>query len=144
VIFPAITETLVIPLDVRTVENRIREGIENKKFNGVVTGRGFSLSARLARPPQFSPIVLGRIESSSRGCLIFVRYELMPATKLLLIFVSVVLILVSVGAVVFGARIFYSFFALALIIVFRSVALTNIRLHRDPVRQNLLDILGDN
>lgn len=141
-IFPAVTETLVLPLDAADVAQRIGEGITKQKFNGVVNGAGFSLSACLIRPPQFSPIVLGRIESSSRGTVILVRYELMPATKALLVFVSVILVLIAIGAALAGARLYYSFFAVASIFVFRSVALTNIRLHRDPVRQNLLDILS--
>ena len=142
-IFPAITETLVLPLNAVEIEDRIREGIENKKFNGAIGNGSFSLSACLVRPPQFSPMVRGRIESSSRGSLIFIRYELMPATKTLLIFMTVVAVLVTVQLLVVSVRLSaYVFLPLALLIVFRSVALVNIRLHRDPVRQNLLDILS--
>ena len=141
-IFPAITETLVLPLDAGEVERRIGEGIKNEKFNGGVYPGSFSLSARLVRPPQFQPIVRGRIESSSRGTLVFLRYELLPATRMLLIFVSVLLLAGAVGAIFAGADPLYTLFAIAMIIVFRAVALTNIRLHRDPVRRNLLEILS--
>lgn len=141
-IFPAITETLVLPLDADEVEKRVGEGIESKKFNGTVANRSFSLWAHLVRPPQFSPITRGRIEGSSRGSLIFLRYELMPATKLLLGFVSVLLIALAGVGWYLGANPWNAPFAIALVFVFRSVALTNIRIHKTPVRQNLLDILS--
>jgi len=142
VIFPAITETLVLPLDGDEVERRIGKGIEDKEFNGAVYTRSFSLSAHLIRPPQFQPIVRGRIETSSRGSMVFLRYELLPATKLLLIFVSVLALIVAIVLAISEARVYYSFIAVAMAVVFRFVALTNIRLHRDPVRENLLRILS--
>lgn len=141
-IFPAITETLVLPISVDEVERRVDDGISNKKFVGVV-GRGyFSLSAHLLRPPQFQPIVRGRIESSSRGSLVFVRYEMMPATKILLGFVAVILLGVSIGFSIEAKNVIHVIGAILVVAVIRYVALTNIKLHRNPVRQNLLDILS--
>jgi len=142
ILLPAFTETLVLPLDGDEVERRIDEGIQNRKFIGVVSGGTFSLSAYLIRPPQFQPVVRGRIERSSRGSMIFLRYELLPATRMLLIFVSVLLLLGAAGAVYTGVNALYALFAVGMVFVFRSVALTNIKLHRDPVRKNLLDILS--
>ena len=141
-IFPSITETLVLPLEANEVEHRIGEGIENRKFIGVVARGRFSLSAYLVRPPQFQPMVRGRIESSSRGSLVFLRYELMPATKILLGFVSVLLLGFTIGAAIEKSAPFYPLSAIAMVFVFRAVAFTNIRIHRTPVRQNLLDILS--
>lgn len=141
-IFPSITETLVLPLDAHEVEQRIGEGIESKRFIGVIGNRRFSLSAFLARPPQFQPMVKGRIESSSRGSLVFLKYELMPATKILLGFVSILLLGFTVGAAIEESSPFYPLAAVFMVFIFRAVAFTNIKLHRTPVRQNLLDILS--
>jgi hypothetical protein len=142
VIFPSITETLVLPIDAFDVEQRISDGIENKKFIGVIKRGRFSLSAHLIRPPQFQPMVRGRIESSSRGSLVFLRYELMPATKILLGFVSILLLGFTIGAAIERSAPFYPLSAIAMVFIFRAVAFTNIKIHRTPVRQNLLDILS--
>lgn len=141
-IFPAITETLVLPLDASEVEQRISKGIEEKKFNGVVSRGSFSLSAHLIRPPQFSPVTRGRIENSSRGSMIFLKYELQPATKVLLVFVFLIFIVLAAVSVAMKAELYYTMIALGMVLVLRSVALINIRLHRDPVRQHLLNILS--
>ena len=141
-LLPAFTETLVIPLDADEVRLRIDKGIEDRKFIGVITGVNFSLSAYLIRPPQFQPVIRGHIESSSRGTLIFLKYELLPATRMLIIFVSILLLVGAAGAVYTGVNLLYATLAVGMVFVFRFVALTNIRLHRDPVRKNLLDILS--
>lgn len=141
-IFPSLTETLVLPLAGDEVERRVGEGIENKRFLGVIEGTRFRLSPYVIRPPQFQPMIRGRIESSSRGCLVFLRYELMPATRLLLGFVSVGLVVGTGILAIQNSNLLYLVVSLVAIITMRAVALTNIRLHRDPVRKHLLEILS--
>ena len=55
---------------------------------------------------------------------------------------SVLLLVGAAGAVYTGVNLLYALFAVGMVFIFRYVALTNIRLHRDPVRKNLLDILS--
>jgi hypothetical protein len=141
-ILPALAETLVLPISAADVEQRVKTGIEEHKFVGVV-GRGkFSLSPYVFRPPQFQPIIKGSIEGSSRGSVVFLRYELYPATKLLIVLVSLILLASAVVSIVVGAKPLYTLFAFGMIFLIRGVAITNIRLHRDPVRRNLLDALS--
>jgi hypothetical protein len=142
VIFPQVTETFVLPLSAEEVEQRISDAIKTNKINGAISGGNFSMSANLVRPPQFSPVARGRIESSSRGSLIFLRYELFPATKMLLTFISLALLLTSIAVAIEEKAPVYPIYAIFLAWVFRTVALTNIRIHRTPVRQDLLEILS--
>ncbi len=141
-LLPALTETLVTPLGADTIEQRIAVGIDDLKFVGVVGKRTFSLSPYVIRPPQFQPRVKGIIEESSRGSVIFLKYELYPATKLLILFVSLILLSSAIVAVVVEAHILYPILAIGAIFLIRAVALVNIGLHRDPVRRNLLEVLG--
>jgi hypothetical protein len=141
-ILPALTETLVLPISADDVEQRISTGIKDKLFVGVSSRGHFSLSPYLFRPPQFQPILKGTIEGSSRGSVVFLRYELYPATKLLIILVSIILLSAAAVSIAMKANIFYTISALAAIFVIHAVAITNIRLHRDPVRKNLLEVLA--
>jgi hypothetical protein len=141
-VFPSVTETFVMAMTADEVERRISEGIKANKLIGSVHRGSFSLSANIVRPPQFSPIARGRIESSSRGSLIFLKYELFPATKMLLAFISIGLLIATVVAAIEESAPLYPISALVLVWVFRTVALTNIRIHRTPVRQDLLEVLS--
>lgn len=44
-------------------------------FNGTITDTSFTISRRVSYPENALPVVRGRIESSSRGCIIHLRYQ---------------------------------------------------------------------
>jgi lipopolysaccharide export LptBFGC system permease protein LptF len=55
-------------------------------FSGFVKEDRFRISVKISRPNTYLTLIKGRIESTSSGCLIFLNYQLFPATKLFLTF----------------------------------------------------------
>lgn len=62
------------------------------RFNGMIGQEGFRISRTIKRGDSFLPLMTGEVESTPRGCIIFVKYSLFPTTVLFLIFWSVVLL----------------------------------------------------
>lgn len=62
------------------------------RFNGMIGREGFRISKAIKRGDSFLPLMTGEVESTPRGCIIFVRYSLFPTTVLFLSFWSVVLL----------------------------------------------------
>ena len=62
------------------------------RFNGMIGREGFRISKAIKRGDSFLPLMRGEVESTPRGCIIFVRYSLFPTTVLFLSFWSVVLL----------------------------------------------------
>ena len=61
-------------------------------FNGMIGQDRFRISKAVRRGDSFLPLMKGEVESTPRGCIIFVRYSLFPTTVLFLSFWSVVLL----------------------------------------------------
>ncbi|MEP2349594.1 MAG: hypothetical protein ABJH96_17525 [Algoriphagus sp.] len=73
-------------LDQRTQANG------NIIFNGLIGRRGFRISKVVNRADTFLPLVLGKIEGTPRGCIIFLSYRLFPGAMFFLAFWSIVLV----------------------------------------------------
>lgn len=98
--WPNEQETLVLPLSASEVVQRLqqvtqpsaaqegplRTGDSAILFNGHVKKQSFRLSQKIARPNNFLPFIIGTIEATSQGCLLFVRYRLFTMTLAFLIF----------------------------------------------------------
>jgi hypothetical protein len=97
-IFPNHSETLVTTQTADQVLARIAIEFE-KPFGGKygtslagwVEGPDFQLTIQSRRQHLFMPRLEGRVETTSKGCIILLRYALFPGTRLLLIFWTVVL-----------------------------------------------------
>ena len=60
--------------------------LEVIRFNGQVASRSFRLSRTVDRPNNFLPFIIGTIDATSQGCLVFVRYRLFTMTLAFLAF----------------------------------------------------------
>lgn len=139
---PSLTETIVLALPAKSVEQRIEKGISDRVFEGVLTGQKFSISARIFRPTQFQPVMKGAIEGTSKGSIIFLQYQLMPSTRLYLFFYSFIFIVAATAASIAERNILYGAGGIAMILVVRWIALSNLKLQRDPARKVLLQQLS--
>lgn len=65
---------------------------KQKLFNGSIGTADFRLSQVLRKGDTFLPLLLGRVEATPRGCLLFIRYRLFPSAVFFLAFWTVVLL----------------------------------------------------
>lgn len=63
------------------------------RFIGWVKENRFRVSLKISRPNNYIPLVAGRIETTSSGCIVFVTYKLFPVTNMFLVFWSLFILL---------------------------------------------------
>jgi hypothetical protein len=98
-------ETLVSALSKEEVLDRLaavtrgtrREGLPEIRplFNGRVEEDGFRLSRVIEKGDNFLPLLLGKVEETPRGSIIFVRYQLFSTTRFFLWFWTLVFLAFS-------------------------------------------------
>ena len=98
-------ETLVSALSKEEILDRLaavtrgtrREGLPEIRplFNGSVEEDGFRLSRVIEKGDNFLPLLLGKVEETPRGCIIFVRYQIFATTRFFLWFWTLVLLAFS-------------------------------------------------
>lgn len=97
-ILPSARQTLVVALPweetlarlagaTRPSARSVKE-VENPgaPFTGWVKADEFSVSISLQRPNSFVPLLTGKIEPTSGGCIVFMHYRLFPSTRIYLLF----------------------------------------------------------
>ena len=102
-IFPYYFETLVLPISaddvtqilLKNTGHQDKEPNQSKKFTGLVETPLFRISEKLQRPDNFIPLIKGKIESTTKGSIIFTSYNLLFSTALFVAFWSVITLLLS-------------------------------------------------
>lgn len=61
-------------------------------FNGFVGRKGFRISKVVDKADTFLPLILGKIEATPRGSIIFINYRLFPGALFFLAFWSIILL----------------------------------------------------
>ncbi|RAI95304.1 hypothetical protein [Algoriphagus yeomjeoni] len=61
-------------------------------FNGIVGQKGFRISKVVDRADTFLPLILGKVEATPRGSIIFIDYRLFPGALFFLGFWSIILL----------------------------------------------------
>ena len=133
---PHYNETIVLPfgvsramrlLDLHTRSTDGNQG-DNKAeiyFNGKVEEDHFRISEMVRKPENFLPLITGRIEGTSRGCIIFVRYTLFFSTSLFLIFWSLVTSFLALYLVFYPGEYIYATISFLAGVVNYVIALVN-------------------
>ncbi|MFL0682338.1 MAG: hypothetical protein ACJLTB_03745 [Algoriphagus aquaeductus] len=107
-LIPHHTETLVSPLskeevlghlmrvtrEVNFLDSRTYQN-DQIKFNGMVGREGFRISRAIKKGETFLPLLIGKLENTPRGSIIFLEYRLFPSALFFLIFWSIVLLAFS-------------------------------------------------
>ena len=98
---PAKDEFLIFPFSkeyaLRQLSSQLAQSRADKykTFVGLVEGDRFRICKRLTRPDNFTPIMNGIIETSSKGIIILIKYRLLFSTKIFLIFWSLLLLFLA-------------------------------------------------
>ncbi|SFB48980.1 hypothetical protein SAMN04489723_11357 [Algoriphagus aquimarinus] len=61
-------------------------------FNGLVGQKGFRISKVVDKADTFLPLILGEIEATHRGCILFINYRLFPGALFFIAFWSIILL----------------------------------------------------
>lgn len=144
-LLPAHHETIVLPHPAESMNDIIAAATSNKPFrqsdesklffNGWVQENRFRLSLRGQRANHYLPLVIGHIESTSSGCILFIDYKLFPTTRLLLTLWTVLLTLGSIMASYQLKNMLYLGGGGAGILLLYAIAWSNFRLQLKPTRE---------
>lgn len=97
---------LVLPITAEEIENRLRQTVtplpddfsapelpqHDFVFNGWIKEDRFRISRRINHAENFLPLVIGKIESSSKGSILFVNYRMFPSALFFMLFFCTLLI----------------------------------------------------
>lgn len=151
-ILPAYHETIVLPnaavdtftkLSTATSGKAFRQpDEENFSFNGWVREKRFRIALRVFRVNHFLPLVIGQIEPTASGNILFVDYKLFPATRVLLTLWTILLIFGSVAGAYQSKNVLYLLGGLGLIVLIHAVAWSNFNLQLKLTRDALHRIIA--
>lgn len=150
-ILPQTSETLIVPhawdvvlqrlMDVTT--SRIAEaGSSPKILAGWVKDDRFQLIIRQRRPNSFMPMVEGRIDPTSTGCLIFLQYKLMPITRMYLILWTIIAFVSGIFLAIYYHNFLLSLASIGIIAIIHGIAWGNFKIHYRPLHDVIFRVLA--
>ncbi len=77
-------------------------------FNGRVGAEDFRLFLKIEKPDSFLPLISGKIEPTSSGCILFLNYSLFPASVMFLAFWGAITFLAALFLVLQGSNLLYA------------------------------------
>jgi hypothetical protein len=152
-IIPRQTETVISPLQPSEINRRL-DGLtaspslrsnrteEDKLFQGRVHNRSFVLSRKISHPNNFIPLVNGRIESTSKGSIIFIKYSLFKSSLLFLSFAIGIAFIIGLLFILLDLPELYSITAFALGLANYLVTLLNFNRQVRMTHEALLEALN--
>ena len=148
---PHESETLIVGHDWDVVLQRLDEasspeiiepGRTPTPLTGWIKDDRFQLMLRQRRPNSFTPVIEGKIDPTSSGCIIFLRYKLMPVTRMYLILWTCI-VLVSVLILLFYYRdIKWGLGAMSIMVLIHGIAWANFKLHKKPLHDLIFKVLS--
>ena len=102
---PYYFETLVLPftsvevleiINLNIINGNASQENKDRTYMGSISKSKFRIYEKLNRPDNFLPVIRGRIESTSKGCIIFTSYNLLFSTALFLSFWTIVTLLLFI------------------------------------------------
>lgn len=155
-LLPYFQETLVLPYSGEETAMRLRKytrplekGVEypvsverNFLFNGWVKENGFRLSRKIKYPENFLPLIIGRIESTSTGSILFIQYRLFFSSGMFLAFWSIISLLFSLFFLVFHINYLYASVILVLGFLNYVIVIKNFHLQIRSSRKALNEALN--
>jgi hypothetical protein len=149
-LLPQATETFVVAHRADVVVHRLSEITSPKLTDsnrpprilaGWVKDDKFQLIIRNRRLNSFMPVAEGTIEGTSSGCIVFLRYRLMPMTRLYLVLWSLIALVSGISLGLFYQNIFLGIAALGIIILIHGIAWANFNVHHKPLHDIIFNVL---
>lgn len=155
-LLPYFQETLVLPYSGQETAMRLRQftrplekGVEYEAaaemrflFNGWVKDDRFRISRKIKHPENFLPMLIGRIEGTTAGSIVFIQYRLFFSSALLLTFWSIISLLFSLFFAFIHPNYIYAVAILGLGIFNYIIAVKNFHLQIRSSRKALHEALS--
>ena len=155
---PFRSETIVLPYEATEVRNRLikvirpvsdkyqekKEAIESYPylFNGVFENDQFTISKIIKQPENFLPLITGKVEATSVGCIIFLKYRMFFSTNMFLGFWSVVTFLMTLLFIIGYNNYLYATVCLGFGVVNYSIAIANFNVQVRQSKKLLNQVLS--
>lgn len=110
-------------------------------FTGWVRDGRFRISLKINRPNNYLPLVIGKVEPTSNGSIIFLSYRLFPTTKLFLIFWDLFILIVFIAVGYQYQSVLYGVVGVVLVAFIHWIAWSNFNLQLKETRELLINIL---
>jgi hypothetical protein len=149
---PSFHETIVLPRSADAVQDLLMRATSNKLFrqsdedqlffNGWVQKYRFRFSLRRLRANHYLPLVIGKVEATSSGSILFVDYKLIPTTRVLLVLWT---LLLTLGAFIVSYQLKNNYYLLGgtgAILLIHAIVHSNFRLQLKPTRSTLHHLLS--
>ena len=150
---PYFSETLVLKEDcvetIECIENNTRnkgDGLEegSRLFRGIVDNTGFRISLDIREHVNFLPLISGRLENTSSGCLLFLKYQMLWGSLVMVGFWSVIAILFTLFFLFVHNEPLYGWIALIIGIGNYIITLLSFNRMVKRSRTHLLEVLALN
>lgn len=155
-LLPLHQETFVLPFDGQETFRRMKQVIRplDKNadypeevearflFNGWIEENRFRISRKIRYPENFLPLMVGRIETTSVGSILFIRYRLFSSAALFLVFWTVISLLLGLFLLILQQEYLYAAVAFGLGIGNYVIATKNFHLQIRSSRETLNEALN--
>jgi len=110
-------------------------------FTGWSKGERFRISLKITKPNNYIPLIVGKAEATSSGCLVFVTYKLFPVTSMFLVFWSLFIALIGIVTTYQYQSYVYCIAATGIIAFTYWIVWSNFKIQLRLTRQALLKVL---
>lgn len=152
---PRKDETLILPLKQQELYQMLRQATKpaheaprkddpvRYRFQGQLQLNQFILSRTLGHPDNYLPRIIGQVEGTSRGVIVFLRYRLFGSTLLFLYLSSLMLFFLTLIFTLLFPHTLYALSALAAGLGNYWITLTNFQRQVERSHEVLLDVLEE-
>ena len=150
-LLPQKKETLIVAHDWDVVLQRLFDvttdevnyaGRTPKILAGWIKDDRFQLLIRQRRMNSFMPVVEGKIDPTSTGCLIFLQYRLMPATRMYLILWTIITFVSGIFLSIYYLNILLGLASVGIIALIHVIAWANFKIHLRPLHDVIFEVLA--
>ena len=113
-----------------------------KALAGWIKEDRFQLIICQRRPNSFAPVVEGKIDPTSTGCLIFLEYRLMPMTRMYLVLWTIIALISGIVLAIYYANFILGLAALGIIALIHAIAWGNFNIHWKPLHDVIFKVLS--
>jgi hypothetical protein len=111
------------------------------RFTGWVKKNRFRIALKITKPNNYIPLIIGKVDPTINGCLIFVNYQLFPVTKMFLLFWSFFILLAGIISTYQYQSYFYAAVTLLVLGAIHWITWSNFKIQLRLTRKTLLEIL---
>jgi hypothetical protein len=140
---PSFRETIVLPRSGKEIRERlaavtsntvIQEPGDQPWFTGWVLEDRMRLALRANRPGPYAPVAQGKLEETSGGCILFMRFSLLPNMEWMLRFWYAVLLVGGLSFTYVTRQPMAAIAGLMIAVFIYLVVRSNFYLHLKPLR----------